>query len=589
MTQYRLGRLPSTRFSFSFAQSLKFCYAQIWAFLRLLALPLSLLLASNSYGGPTDGWTKLPFDFDVYGLALGADSNIYLAAGTKIVVLDSSLIVKRNITIPNSGRLTSVTYLNGNLWVGDIGAKKVYRVDIAANVYYTYSNLSAFPDSLGTDGKYIYIQTNNASGQLAVVDPAGGTVLRYLSTAVPDPTDITWDGSKLIVIDESGGLYAVSKDDGQTVKIDQLPSNNASTFSNGTEGVLYALDNVFVGYGAERYLQYKPLSKIVQTAAAEYDPVTKALTIPNLRGKTGEFQMRNLKLTSQDGKLFSTAGPFDLTENTVPAGQPIAYYENIPVSDWSPNKMSINIPTLLDKGSTSISEASLTFVSSESGVLKFELYRSATKRPEYSSALWKSFLKQMRPGDILLFAEEQTCTGIDCLFVATENGFISYGFLSHAALVVSTSTDGSMIQVFHARNPTQGVGVNWYDESIGKYYKEIRLVRPIGTYDGASVVAAAQKKYSNYYYDVFTHTPFFAYSTFYGIHGTNSTYCSDLVAKSYSDFGINLRDQDTLLVTGNIYFKKGPVRALFPVSTIFTPDELSFSNNINYIDAFRSQ
>lgn len=208
-----------------------------------------------SFAAVGDDWTRVNFNIDVYGASFG-DDRFYFASGSHIGIYDANFNLIRTITIPDAERISSVTYLNGMLWAGDIRNREVYKIDIAKNIYWTL-HVSSFPDSLGTDSQQIFVQSNDRSGRLAVVDPSTNNIVRYLDTAVPDPTDISFDGNKLVIVDEKGGVYSVDPQSGATQLLDKLPSNNSQSYFNGTEGILVLDGFMYVAYGAERFVQYK--------------------------------------------------------------------------------------------------------------------------------------------------------------------------------------------------------------------------------------------------------------------------------------------------------------------------------------------
>lgn len=211
-----------------------------------------------SFAVKGDEWTRVNFNYDVYGASFDSSSNIlYFASGSNIGVYDTSLNFIRKIVIQNTGKITSVAYLNGMLWAGDSYNKLVYKIDLARNVYWSLQ-ISNFPDSLGTDGQQIFVQYNDKDGNLAVIDPSTNNIVRFLNTKVPDPTDITFDGNRLVIVDEDGGIYSVDTQSGSTFLLDRLPSDNTQSYWNGTEGILIWNNFMYVTYGDERFVQVKP-------------------------------------------------------------------------------------------------------------------------------------------------------------------------------------------------------------------------------------------------------------------------------------------------------------------------------------------
>ncbi|MGZ3940269.1 MAG: hypothetical protein ACXVBK_15965, partial [Flavisolibacter sp.] len=283
-----------------------------------------------------------------------------------------------------------------------------------------------------------------------------------------------------------------------------------------------------------------------------------------------------------NGTISVEGNPFAETA-VASEGTPIAYFDQA--------TMSLIFPTFNVSGFNSVFMQTLE--------LNGSLFYPAeyNKRPASTSQNWRDFLKKIKPGDILLLGEQQGCNSNPdaCFFTATEKGVLwngtltwelSYGYLSHAAIVASVSDDGTLLKVFNARNQGEGVGTDWLDEQfIRNKYKVINVVRANGAYDGAAVVSNAISKYSSFFYDPF---PFSILAIPYKVkeknHDTsNSTFCADLVGRAFADFGIDVRDQQKY-DSGGAFFQIRDLTGasvLAVKSTLFTPDALSLSGNIS--------
>ncbi|MCP4683367.1 MAG: hypothetical protein GY864_13635 [Desulfobacterales bacterium] len=76
---------------------------------------------------------------------------------------------------------------------------------------------------------------------------------------VPDPVGVTYDGTHLLVLDESGAIYRVEAETGDTGYLFSAPDMvNDNTYA-GPEGISYIAGFIVIGYGAEKKILFGEL------------------------------------------------------------------------------------------------------------------------------------------------------------------------------------------------------------------------------------------------------------------------------------------------------------------------------------------
>ncbi|MCP4683363.1 MAG: hypothetical protein GY864_13615 [Desulfobacterales bacterium] len=223
--------------------------------------PITVTKMESPYEGVTPSWETFEFDHPFFGVVHAPiDGHFYVVQGNnQILELDEELTNTATITIDAASVLTSITYLDGYLWVGDArGSNHVYKVDLSEHTSQAFS-VSNFPDGIGTDGVNIYVVDHDLSGILNIVDPAGGERIGVISTMVPDPVGITYDGAHLLVLDESGAIYRVDAETGETGYLfSALDMADDNTYS-GPEGISYIAGFIVIGYGEENKILFGEL------------------------------------------------------------------------------------------------------------------------------------------------------------------------------------------------------------------------------------------------------------------------------------------------------------------------------------------
>ena len=82
-------------------------------------------------------------------------------------------------------------------------------------------------------------------------DPVSGEKVGHIETLVQDPVGITYDGSHLLVLDESGAIYRVDPQTGNTSFLFFAPGSADKNTYFGAEGISYIAGYLVIGYGME--------------------------------------------------------------------------------------------------------------------------------------------------------------------------------------------------------------------------------------------------------------------------------------------------------------------------------------------------
>ncbi len=223
--------------------------------------PIFITKVEMPYEGIIPSWETFEFDHPFFGVVhTPTDGHFYVVQGNnQILELDEELINVAAITIDAATTLTSIIRLDGFLWVGDAGGfNHVYKVDLSDHTYQAF-DISRFPDGIGTDGVNIYVVDYDSSGLLNIVDPAEGEKIGAINTFVPDPVGITHDGSHLLVLDESGAIYRVDVETGDTAYLFSAPGPVDENSYAGPEGISYIAGFVVIGYGKENKIVFGKL------------------------------------------------------------------------------------------------------------------------------------------------------------------------------------------------------------------------------------------------------------------------------------------------------------------------------------------
>ncbi len=214
----------------------------------------------------TPEWQTYDFDHPFFGVVHApTDDHFYVVQGdNKILELDGELDTVATITVDGARALTSITYLDGSLWVGDVGGThQVYRLSLDDYTFESFT-ISLFPDGIGTDGKNIYVVDTDGSGRLDIVAPETGEIIGTVDTLVPDPVGLTYDGSHLLVLDESGVICQVDPETGKTANLFSAPGLVDNNTGYGPEGISYISGFLVIGYGEEHEVAFWRFDDLAQ-------------------------------------------------------------------------------------------------------------------------------------------------------------------------------------------------------------------------------------------------------------------------------------------------------------------------------------